>query len=179
MSQELRLSTPDNWRLRGLVGLFYEDYKVYDDTQWMYKSVPDCSPTGPTSNCFLPIQPWPGNPTNNPGLQPQDGFFDDFQRTFIQKAAYTSVSFDIVPQKLTITGGVRYFQMYNSELGGDVGSFYCKIFGTATFFGACGDERVSGRREITLRHQLRPAEPAHAEGIRHARPRGPRVPRHP
>ena len=138
VSQELRLSTPDNWRLRGLVGLFYEDYKVYDDTQWMYKSVPDCSPTGPTSNCFLPIQPWPGNPTNNPGLQPQDGFFDDFQRTFIQKAAYTSVSFDIVPQKLTITGGVRYFQMYNSELGGDVGSFYCKIFGTATFFGACG-----------------------------------------
>ncbi len=138
MSQELRLSTPDDWRLRGLVGLFYEDYKIYDDTQWMYKSVPDCAPGGPTTNCFLPIQPWPGNPTNNPGLQPQDGFFDDFQRTFIQHAAYTSVSFDIVPQKLTITGGVRYFLMYNSELGGDVGSFYSKIFGTATSFGACG-----------------------------------------
>jgi iron complex outermembrane receptor protein len=138
VSQELRLSTPQDWRLRGLVGLFYEDYKVYDDTQWMYKSVPDCAPGGPTTNCFLPIQPWPGNPTNNPGLQPQDGFFDDFQRTFIQKAAYTSVSFDIVPHRLTITGGVRYFHMYNSELGGDVGSFYCKVFGTATFFGACG-----------------------------------------
>ncbi len=138
VSQELRLSTPDDWRLRGLVGLYYEDYKIYDNTQWGYKSVPDCSPTGLTSNCFLPLQPWPGNPTNNPGLQPQDGFFDDFQRTFIQHAAYTSVSFDIVPQKLTITGGVRYFQMYNSELGGDVGSFFCKIFGTATFFGACG-----------------------------------------
>jgi iron complex outermembrane recepter protein len=138
VSQELRLSTPDDWRLRGLVGLFYEDYKVYDDTQWMYKSVPDCAPGGPVTNCFLPVQPWPGNPTNNPGLQPQDGFFDDFQRTFIQHAAYTSISFDIVPQKLTITGGVRYFHMYNSELGGDVGSFFCKIFGTATFFGACG-----------------------------------------
>ncbi len=138
VSQELRLSTPSDWRLRGLVGLFYEDYKVYDDTQWMYKSVPNCAPGGPTSNCFLPIQPWPGNPTNNPGLQPNVGFFDDFQRTFIQKAAFTSISFDIVPHKLTITGGVRYFQMYNSELGGDVGSFYCKVFGTATFFGACG-----------------------------------------
>jgi iron complex outermembrane recepter protein len=140
VSQELRLSTPDDWRLRGLVGLFYEDYKIYDDTQWMYKSVPDCAPGGPTNNCFLPLQPWSGNPTNNPGLQPQDGFFDDFQRTFIQHAAYTSVSFDIVPQKLTITGGVRYFHMYNSELGGDVGSFYCKIFppSNTTFFGACG-----------------------------------------
>ena len=138
VSQELRLSTPDSWRLRGMVGLFYEDYKVYDDTQWMYKSVPDCAPTGPTTNCFLPVQPWPDDPTNNPGLQPQDGFFDDFQRTFIQHAAYTSESFDIIPQKLTITGGIRYFHMYTSELGGDVGSFYCKIFGTATFFGACG-----------------------------------------
>jgi iron complex outermembrane recepter protein len=138
VSQELRLTTPDSWRLRGMVGLFYEDYKVYDDTQWMYKSVPDCEPTGPTTNCFLPVQPWQDDPTNNPGLQPQDGFFDDFQRTFIQHAAYTSESFDIIPQKLTITGGIRYFHMYTSELGGDVGSFYCKIFGTATFFGACG-----------------------------------------
>ena len=139
VSQELRLSTPDDWRLRGLVGLFYEDYKIYDDTEWMYKSVPNCAPGGPTTNCFLPIQPWPGNPSNRPGLRnPNTGFFDDFQRTFIQHAAYTSVSFDVIPQKLTLTGGVRYFHMYNSELGGDVGSFYCKIFGTATFFGACG-----------------------------------------
>ena len=128
VSQELRLSTPQDWRLRGLVGLFYEDYKVYDDTQWMYRSVPTCSPTGLQSGCFLPIQPWPDDPTNNAGLQPQDGFFDDFQRTFIQHAAYTSISFDVVPNKLTITGGVRYFHMYNSEVGGDVGSFYCKIF---------------------------------------------------
>jgi outer membrane receptor protein involved in Fe transport len=128
VSQELRLSTPQDWRLRGLVGLFYEDYKIYDDTQWMYRSVPTCSPTGLQSGCFLPIQPWPDDPTNNPGLQPQDGFFDDFARTFIQHAAYTSISFDVVPDKLTITGGVRYFHMYNSELGGDVGSFFCKIF---------------------------------------------------
>ena len=143
LSQELRLSTPDDWRLRGLVGLFYEDYKIYDDTEWMYKSVPNCAPGGPTTNCFYPIQPWPGNPANRPGLRnPNTGFFDDFQRTFIQKAAYTSISFDVIPQKLTITGGVRYFDMYNSELGGDVGSFFCKEFGTATFFGACGTNGI-------------------------------------
>jgi len=137
VSQEVRLSTPDSWRLRGLVGLYYEDYKIYDDTQWMYKSVPDCSPGGLTSNCFLPLQPWQDDPTNNPGLQPQDGFFDDFQRTFIQHAAYTSISFDVIPQMLTITGGVRYFHMYDSEVGGDVGSFYCKEFSTTTYFGVC------------------------------------------
>jgi outer membrane receptor protein involved in Fe transport len=136
LSQELRISTPSDWRLRGIAGLFWEDYKLYDDTEWMYKSVPDCSPTGLTSNCFLTIQPWSGNPANRTGVRnPNTGFFDDFQRTFIQKAAYASVSFDIVPHTLTITGGIRYFDMYNSSLGGDVGSFFCKIFSPSQLTG--------------------------------------------
>ncbi|HEV2269283.1 MAG TPA: TonB-dependent receptor [Steroidobacteraceae bacterium] len=155
VSQELRLSTPDSWRLRGMVGLFYEDYKVYDDTQWMYKSVPDCSPGVLMTNCYLPIQPWQDDPTNNPGVQPQDGFFDDFQRTFIQHAAYTSESFDIIPEKLTITGGIRYFHMYTSEVGGDVGSFYCKIFSPSTLtnypivngaYAPCGTDGLPGKK---------------------------------
>ncbi|MHB1872119.1 MAG: TonB-dependent receptor [Steroidobacteraceae bacterium] len=138
LSQELRVSTPETWRLRGVAGLFYEDYKVYDNTEWLYKSVPDCSPTGATSNCFLPVQPWPGAPANQTGVRNSSvGFFDDFQRTFIQKAAYISASFDIIPHKLTITGGVRYFDMYNHEVGGDVGSFGCKQFTTTTYFGPC------------------------------------------
>ena len=139
LSQEIRISTPETWRLRGVAGLFYEDYKVYDNTEWLYKSVPDCAPSGPTTNCFLPVQPWPGAPANQPGVRNSStGFFDDFQRTFIQKAAYLSASFDIIPHKLTITGGIRYFDMYNSEHGGDVGSFGCKVFSTpTTYFGPC------------------------------------------
>ncbi len=138
LSQEIRLSTPEDWRLRGLVGLFYEDYKIYDNTEWLYKSVPDCSPGGLTSNCFLPVQPWPGAPANQSGVRNANvGFFDDFQRTFIQKAAYASVSYDIVPKKLTVTGGIRYFDMYNREVGGDVGSFYCKQFSATSYFGPC------------------------------------------
>lgn len=138
LSQEVRISTPDDWRLRGLVGFFYEDYKIYDTTQWLYKSVPDCSPGGPTSNCFLPIQPWPGAPANQPGVHSASvGFFDDFVHTFTQKAVYASVSYDIIPHKLTITGGIRYFDMFNKELGGDVGSFGCKQFAPTSYFGPC------------------------------------------
>ncbi|HTX04466.1 MAG TPA: TonB-dependent receptor, partial [Steroidobacteraceae bacterium] len=138
LSQELRLSTPDDWRLRGLAGLFWEDYKIYDDTEWLYKSVPDCAPGGPTSSCFLPIEPWPGVPANDPNVRNSStGFFDDFQRTFIQKAAYTSVDFDIIPHKLTITGGIRYFDMYDSTQGGDVGSFYCYQYTATSYFGPC------------------------------------------
>ena len=150
LSQELRLSTPDDWRLRGLVGLFYEDYKINDDTEWMYKSIPECSPTGLNTNCYLPIQPWQDTVANRPGLRNSStGFFDDFQRTFTQKAAFTSVDFDIIPKTLTITAGVRYFDMFNKELGGDVGSFNCLVGGLfqqylssplpnpTTYFGAC------------------------------------------
>lgn len=138
LSQELRVSTPSDWRLRGIAGLYWEDYKLYDDTEWLYKSVPQCAPGGPTVDCFLPIQPWQDGPANRPGLRNANtGFFDDFQRTFIQKAAYLSADFDIVPHKLTVTGGIRYFDMYNASYGGDVGSFYCYQYTPTTYFGAC------------------------------------------
>lgn len=138
VQQELRVSTPHTWRLRAIAGLFYEDLKIYDDTAWHYKSVPDCSPSGPTSNCFLPIQPWPGVPAVVPGVRNASiAFMDDFTRVNIQKAAYFSSSFDIVPHKLTITAGLRYFDMYESEVGGDVGSFGCKQFSATSYFGPC------------------------------------------
>ncbi|HEV2228268.1 MAG TPA: TonB-dependent receptor [Steroidobacteraceae bacterium] len=144
LSQELRLSTPDEWRLRGLVGLFYEDEKVYDDTEWLYKSVPDCSPSGLNNNCFLPIQPWPG-PANRPGIRNEStGFFDDFQRGYDQTAAFTSIDYDILPKVLTVTAGTRWYDIHNKTRGGDVGSFYCKAFAPTTYYGVCGQNPVAG-----------------------------------
>jgi len=34
------LSTADDWRLRGLVGAFWEEQKIQDETDWLYKTVP-------------------------------------------------------------------------------------------------------------------------------------------
>jgi iron complex outermembrane recepter protein len=144
LSQELRLSTPDEWRLRGLFGLFYEDEKVYDDTEWLYKSVPDCSPTGLSNNCFLPIQPWPG-PANDPNVRNSNtGFFDDFERGYTQTAAFTSIDFDILPKVLTVTAGTRWYDIHDDTRGGDVGSFYCKAFSPTTYYGVCGLNPVAG-----------------------------------
>ena len=138
VQQELRVSTPDTWRLRAIAGLFYQDLNLYDDTAWHYKTVPDCSPTGLTSNCFLPVEPYPDVPAVVPGVRDSSvAFFDDFKRVFMQKAAYFSSSFDIIPRKLTITAGIRYFDMYTSQLGGDVGSFGCKQATATTYFGPC------------------------------------------
>ena len=138
LSQELRVSTPETWRLRGIAGIFYENDQVNDVTNWLYRTVPQCAPNGPTSNCFLSIGPPPGETANQPGLRNSvTAFTDDQQRTFRQEAAYVSVSYDIVPKVLTITGGMRYFDMFDQLLGGDVGSFGCKQFSATTYFGRC------------------------------------------
>jgi iron complex outermembrane receptor protein len=138
-SHEVRFSTPDDLRIRGLVGLYYEKYSIYDDTEWLYRSVPECSAALPTE-CYLPVQPWPGAPANRAGVRnSQTGFFDDVQRGYKQKAAFASIDFDLIPKVLTLTGGTRYFKFNEYANGGAVGSFYCKFYGgyTATNFGPC------------------------------------------
>ena len=137
-SHELRLSTPDDWRIRGIGGVYWEEYKIYDNTDWTYKTVPSCSPTQDT-NCFNNVQPWPGGTANDPNVRNDNiGFFDDTVRTIIQRAAFGSFDVDIIPKTLIFTAGTRYYKFDESELGGDVGSFYCKTFATPTaYFGPC------------------------------------------
>lgn len=135
-SQELRLSTPDDKRIRGQVGVYWEKYDITDMTHWKYVTVPTCSPTGLNNNCYLPIQPWPGSPAFTPN--PPTGFFDDVERGYKQLAEFASIDFDVIPHTLTITGGLRHFKYDDSEgPGGDVGSFYCKQFTPTTYFGYC------------------------------------------
>jgi iron complex outermembrane recepter protein len=137
-SHELRLSTPDDWRIRAIGGVYWEEFKIYDDTDWTYKTVPTCSPTQDT-NCFNNVQPWPGSTANNPSERGDTvGFFDDTTRTILQRAAFGSFDVDIIPKTLIFTAGTRYYKFDESEVGGDVGSFYCKTYSTPTnYFGPC------------------------------------------
>ncbi|MGO8858102.1 MAG: TonB-dependent receptor [Steroidobacteraceae bacterium] len=136
-SHEIRLSTPDDWRVRAIGGLYYEQFIITDDTEWLYKTVPTCS-AALDVNCFNNVQPWPGAFASNPGVRNDNvGFFDNFQRTIDQKAAFGSVDIDIIPKALTLTLGTRYYRFNEKEIGGDVGSFYCKAFTPTTYFGPC------------------------------------------
>jgi outer membrane receptor protein involved in Fe transport len=138
LSQELRASTPDDWRLRGIGGIYWERFKIYDSTDWTYKTVPTCSPSIDT-NCFNNVQPPPGQTANNPNIRNDNvGFFDDTVRTITQRAAFASGDFEIIPKTLILTAGTRYYHFDQSELGGDTGSFYCKTYSTPTnYFGPC------------------------------------------
>jgi iron complex outermembrane recepter protein len=148
LSQELRLSTPDEWRVRGVGGLYYEDYKIEDQVDfWYLTAIPYFNPIGPPTGYYtlngsqyLPNGrqvPWftpgavfvPGPVTlNNPNTRsPGDAFFNDITRQYTQRAAYFSLDFDLVPQTLTLTAGTRYSDIRTSEVGASVGAFGCQL----------------------------------------------------
>jgi len=137
-SHELRLSTPDDWRVRGLLGVYWEEFQIQDNTEWTYKTLPDCSPTDNTY-CFHPIGPVAGAWTNDPSLRNSNtAFYDDFKRDIFQKAAFGSVDFDLIPKVLTFTAGTRYYKFDEGIVGANSFSFGCKVYGTATnYYGPC------------------------------------------
>jgi len=124
LSQELRLSTPDDWRLRGIGGAFWEDLRIYDELNWLYKTLPPCSATV-VFGCMTNIGPQPGASVNNPAPIRGDNvaFFNDVKRGYTQWALFGSVDFDLVPKVLTLTAGTRYYHFNNEEKGAVVGSF--------------------------------------------------------
>jgi outer membrane receptor protein involved in Fe transport len=136
MSHEIRLSSPIDWRMRFVTGLFYEDRKLEATTDWTYKTVPECPDSGvSTGSCFLYLDPraapkFQSATLNNPNRRGKNiGFFNDFTRDYTQFAAFASVDFDIL-ENLTLTLGTRYYDIDNSMVGANMGSFYCKVYGT-------------------------------------------------
>ncbi len=132
LSNEIRLSTPDEWRLRGIAGAFAEDLRIYDQLNWNYKSLPPCVETvtgapSPSVGCLTNVGPPPGSYVNNPAPIRGDntGFFNDLERGYKQYAFFASLDFDIVPKVLTLTAGTRYYHFDNDEKGTVTGSFFC------------------------------------------------------
>jgi iron complex outermembrane recepter protein len=136
MSHEFRLSTPDDWRLRGIVGAFYEDNKLFDQIDWMYKTIPACTSNGApgtpgNTGCLSNIGTIPGTSVGNPGVQNDNSaFYGDSRRETKQTAFFASVDFDLIPKVLTATVGARHFRFDNSSQGSVTSSFYCFEQGT-------------------------------------------------
>ncbi len=131
LSNEFRLSTPDDWRVRGIVGAFFETNKLFDQTDWLYKSIPACTSNGApgtpgNTGCLSDVGTVPGTTTENPGAQNDSvAFFEDTQRQVKQRAFFGSVDFDIIPKVLTVTAGTRHYTFDNQFTGSVTSSFYC------------------------------------------------------
>ena len=117
LSQEFRLSTPDNWRARAIGGFYYEDFEVKEQTNFDYLT--------DTSN-FIPLGPPAGSEASDPYRRsPNTGFFTDATRGYKQYAIFGSGDFDIIPRVLTATFGTRWYEFYDFEKGYVAGSFGC------------------------------------------------------
>ncbi|HUX72559.1 MAG TPA: TonB-dependent receptor [Steroidobacteraceae bacterium] len=141
MQHEFRLSTPDDWRLRAIVGAYFEENKLFDQTAWNYKSIPACTANGAAgtpgnSGCLSDVGTFPGTSVENPGVQSDNtSFFQDTRRETKQTAIFASVDFDLIPKVLTLTVGTRHFRFDNSSQGSVISSFGC--FDAGTPVGGC------------------------------------------
>ena len=147
-SHEIRLQTPEDKRLRGLVGAFYEDFAIYDRMDFNYMGMPQCTP----GNLAIALAPWNLNPqavnpltgapipitppgpdcaaapgpiagyfANDPSLRDyaNTAFGEDIHRGYKQTAFFTSWDFDLIPKVLTLTAGTRHYQYHEFEEGSE------------------------------------------------------------
>jgi outer membrane receptor protein involved in Fe transport len=130
LTNEIRVSSPDTWRLRFIVGGFLEQFKLYDDMNFNYKTIPSCDPAnlaaalagGPT--CLANLAPAAGSTIYQPGIRGDTtAFGEDIQRGYDQAALFGSFDFDIIPHVLTVTAGTRYYRYTETETGSVFSSF--------------------------------------------------------
>ncbi len=130
-SHEIRLNTPDDWRLRGIVGAFWERLEIEDRLNWLYKTLPPCT-ASVTAGCLTNVAPAPGSSATDPSTRNDNvSFFNDVRRGYRQLAFFTSLDFDVIPKVLTVTAGTRYYRFDNNEKGAVTGSFGCYEAGPA------------------------------------------------
>jgi outer membrane receptor protein involved in Fe transport len=118
------VSSPDDWRVRGLLGAFWEDFDIKDDMNFLYKTIPSCTPANlalyaaGTQACVGNVMPAPGYAAIDPNQRNDNvAFGEDLERGYKQTAFFTSIDFDLIPKVLTLTGGTRYYHYQETMKG--------------------------------------------------------------
>ncbi|MEL6237571.1 MAG: TonB-dependent receptor [Pseudomonadota bacterium] len=160
-TQELRFSTPDDWRIRFQGGGFYSDLQLDERVDFAYPG--NVFTTGadgvslgfvdnfPLTNINAP----PGAVGNtsdgffsDPGPFPADTIFrNDVRRTDEQFGLFGELSGDIVPDLLTVTAGLRYYDVEVDLLGSANGSFFNR---TSPVFGPNFTVPIDERQDTQL-----------------------------
>ena len=97
----------------GIVGAYWEDFDIKDDMNFLYKTIPSCTPAnlalcaagGPA--CVGNVDPARVRCDRSEPAQRQHRVRRGPQRGYKQTAFFTSVDYDLIPKVLTVTGGTR------------------------------------------------------------------------
>jgi len=109
-THEFRISTPQDNRWRAIGGVFYDNYEIETQDDYFYLATPDLgfAPNAPLSNAFQV----------NPETRPNGvAFFNDIFRSEEQIAAFGELSYDVIPDTLTLTGGLRVYEIESDFKG--------------------------------------------------------------
>ena len=114
-THELRFTTPEELPLRATFGGFYSDQENVERVDFTYPgSIPNNGGNAtPGFNGFaIPNAPISIASNSDPTARdPGVVFINDITRTDEQFGAFAEVTYDIVPDLLSITGGIRYFDV--------------------------------------------------------------------
>lgn len=109
-THEFRVSTPAENRWRLIAGVFYDDYELDTQDDFYYLATPDLgfAPNAPISDAFQV------NPETRP---PGVAFFNDIRRTEEQLAFFGEFGYDVVPNTLRASIGLRYYEIDSGYRG--------------------------------------------------------------
>ena len=126
-SHEIRFSTNEDNRIRGLFGGYWEKFVIDDEMNFNYLGIPQCDPANLTAAnsggpaCLSAVGPVPGAFATDPSLRENSNtaFGEDAQRGYKQTAVFGSIDFDLIPKVLTVTGGTRWYHYNEFEEGSE------------------------------------------------------------
>lgn len=103
-THEFRISTPAGNRWRFVGGVFYDNYELETQDDFIYAATPDLgfAPNAPIETAFQV------NPETRP---PGVAFFNDIFRSEETIAAFGELSYEIVPNVLTASIGARVYEI--------------------------------------------------------------------
>ncbi len=111
-TEEFRVATPADGRLRAIGGLYYDQDHIYSQDHFAYEgSLESGFPS--QNNPLTKVKTIDRNITD-PTVQ----FINDITRSDRQIAVFGEVAYDIIPEQLTLTVGGRYYNQKVTIAGG-------------------------------------------------------------
>lgn len=162
-THELRFNTPAENRFRATFGAFYSDQKLVERNNFTYPGSQFAESFTPGVFGWPQNGPLPGSSASDPNPRPLGViFFNDITRTDQQFGAFAEASYDLIPDRLTITGGLRYHDV-DVRLRGSANSSFFNFGGEdVNAFGSNLDTLFDGTQVI---NGVPVPEGAEAEGV--------------